>query len=140
MFRAVTSNSKLIKQGNENHHYDPHSTTLATAQVCQRWRAVALNYPVIWSRIINYQEHSPLWIETLLARSGSALIDVGGDSAFEAVEFGYCRGKPILQSIFQRIASLKTVSLCIWHAPLCWRSICCSFLKSPISQSRVLEF
>ena len=52
---------KLVEQGNENYSYDPHSTTLATAQVCQRWRAVALDYPVIWSRIINYEQHSPLW-------------------------------------------------------------------------------
>jgi hypothetical protein len=78
----LINTSKLVVQ---NHHYDPYSTILATAQVCQRWRAVALNYPVIWSRIINYERHSPLWIETLLVRSDSTLIDVGGDSIFEPV-------------------------------------------------------
>ena len=72
----LINTSKLVEQ---NHPHDPHSTTLATAQVCQRWRAVALDYHVIWSRITNYEQHSPLWIETLLARSGSALIDVGRD-------------------------------------------------------------
>ena len=125
----LINTSKSIKQGNENHPYDPHSTTLATALVCQRWRAVALNYPVIWSRIINYERHSPSWIETLLARSGSALIDVGGDSTFEAVKLQHPRGKPVLQSIFQRISSLKTVSLHIRRAP--WESICRSFLGQP---------
>jgi hypothetical protein len=59
----LINTSKLVEQGIENHLYDPHSTTLATAQVCQRWRAVALNYPIIWSSIINYEQHSPLWIE-----------------------------------------------------------------------------
>jgi hypothetical protein len=122
----LINTSKLVEQGNS---YNPHSTTLATAQVCQRWRAVALDYPVIWSRIINYEQHSPLWIETLLARSGSALIDVGGDSAFEPVKLQHPRGKPVLQSIFQRTSSLKTVSLHIRRAP--WESICHSFLGHP---------
>jgi F-box-like len=125
----LINTSKLVGQGNKNHPYDPHLTTLATAQVCQRWRAVALDYPVIWSRIINYERHSPLWIEKLLARSGSASIDVGGDSAFEAVKLQHPRGKPVLQSIFQRISSLKTVSLHIRRAP--WESICRSFLGHP---------
>jgi F-box-like len=107
--------SKLVKQ---NQLYDPHSTTLATAQICQRWRAVALNYPFIWSRIINYGRHSPLWIETLLARSGSTLIDVCGDSTFTPVIVEHPRVRPVvLQSIVKRTASLKTVSLCIRHAP-----------------------
>ena len=125
----LINTSKLVGQGSEIHPYDPHSTTLATSQVCQRWRAVALDYPVIWSRIINYERHSPSWIETLLTRSGSSLIDVGGDSAFEAVKLQHPRGKPVLQSIFQRISSLKTVSLHIRRAP--WESICRSFLGHP---------
>ena len=125
----LINTSKLVEQGNENHPYDPHLTTLATAQVCQRWRAVALDYPVIWSRIINYERHSPLWIETLLARSGSALIDVGADSALEPVKLQHPRGKPVLQSIFQRISTLKTVSLHIRRAP--WENICRSFLGHP---------
>ena len=117
----LINTSKLVKQGNENHPYDPHLTTLATAQVCQRWRAVALDYPVIWSRIINYEKHSPLWIETLLARSGSTLIDVGVDSPFEPVRLQHPQGKPVLQSIFQRISCLKTVSLHIQRD--LWESI-----------------
>ena len=125
----LINTSKLVEQGNENHPYDPHSTTLATAQVCQRWRAVALDYPVIWSRIINFEQHPPLWIETLLARSGSGLIDVGGDSAFEPIKLQHPRGKPVLQSIFQRVARLRTVSLYIRRAP--WESICRSFLGHP---------
>ena len=122
----LINTSKSVEQGNENHPYDPHSTTLSTAQVCQRWRAVALNYPVIWSRIINYEQHSPSWIETLLARSGSTLIDFGGDSVFEPVILQSPRGKPVLQSIFRRIARLKTVNLHILRAP--WEPICRTFL------------
>ena len=124
----LINNSKLVER---DHLYDPHSTTLATAQVCQRWRAVALNYPIIWSRIINYEQHSPLWIESLLARSGSTLIDVGGpgDSIFKSVKLQQPRTMPVLQSIFKRTASLKTVSLCIRDGP--WESICRSFLQHP---------
>ena len=124
----LINTSKLVKKRNENHPYDPHSTTLATTQVCQRWRAVALDYPVIWSRIINYERHSPLWIETLLARSGSTLIDVGGDSAFEPAKLYYPRGKPVLKSIFQRIASLKTFNACFRHYS---SEYCRSFLEHP---------
>ena len=134
----LINTSKLVEQGDENHPYDPHSTTLATAQVCQRWRAVALNYPFIWSRIINYEQHSPLWIETLLARSGSTLIDVGGDSASEPVRLQHPRGKPVLQSIFQRIANLKTIGLRIRRDPC--ESICRSFLGRPAPNLEFLNF
>ena len=125
----LINTSKSLEQGNENDPYDPHSTTLATAQVCQRWRAVALDYPVIWSRIINYERHSPLWIETLLGRSGSALIDVGGDSTFKPVRLQSPRYKPVLQSIFQRTASLKSINLDICSSP--WEPIYRSFLGHP---------
>ena len=84
---------------------------------------------MIWSSIINYEQHSPLWIETLLVRSGSALIDVGGDSAIQPVILRRPRGKRVLQSIFQRIASLKTVNLNICRSP--WEPICNSFLGRP---------
>ena len=114
------------KLGNQNYPHNPHSTTLATAQVCQRWRAVALNYSVLWSRIIDYERHSLLWIETLLTRSGSSLIDFDGDSVLKPVELQSSRGMAVLQSIFQRVASLQTVSLHIRRAP--WESICLSFL------------
>ena len=121
---------KLVEQGNENHPYDPHSTTLATTQVYQRWCAVALDYPVIWSRVINYERHSPLWIEKLLALSGFTLIDVGRDSPFEPVRLEHpSRSKLLLQSIFQRIASLKSVSLQIRRVP--WEPICRSFFRHP---------
>ncbi|KAF8806908.1 hypothetical protein BYT27DRAFT_6613293 [Phlegmacium glaucopus] len=131
----LINTSKLAEQENEKHLYDPHRTILATAQVCQRWRAVALNYSVLWSRIIDYERHSPLWIETLLARSGSSLIDVGGDSALDPIRLQHPRGEPVLQSIFQRITSLKTLSLQIRRAP--WESICHSFLGRPVAN---LEF
>lgn len=126
---------KLVEQENKNLLYDPHSTTLATAQVCRRWRTVALSYAVLWSHIIDYERHPPLWIETLLARSGFSLICVGGDSALEPVKLQNPRGKPVLQSIFQRNTRLKTLSLHIRRAP--WEFICRSFLGHPASN---LEF
>lgn len=120
---------KLVKQGNEKDSYDPLATTLASAQVCQRWRVVALGYPSLWSRIIDYERHSPLCIETLLERSGSSPFDVGSDSVYEPVQLRNPRGKPILESIFQRITRLKTLNLNIRRAP--WEYICCSFLGQP---------
>ena len=111
--------SELVKDG----RYD---RTLATAQVCQRWRAVALDYPIIWSRIIDYENHSPLWIETLLARSGSTLIDVGRDST---VKLQYPRATPVLKSIFKRNTNLKTVNLWLQRGSL--EPICRSFLRHP---------
>jgi hypothetical protein len=106
-----------------------YNRTLATSQVCQRWRAVALNYRIIWSRIIDYDQHSPLWIEILLGRSGSTLIDVGGDSIFEPVRLQRPRATPILRSIFNLSDNLKTVSLCIRCDS--WEHICLSFLRHP---------
>ena len=125
----LINTSKLVEQGNKNHPYDPHATTIATTQVCQRWRAVALDYSLLWGRIINYEEHSPSRIAMLLARSGSSLIDVGGDSVFEAVKLQNPRGKLVLQYIFQQITRLKTFSLHIRRDP--WASICRSFLSHP---------
>ena len=87
---------------------------------------VALDYPVIWSRIIDYERHPPEWIETLLARSGSSLIDVGRDRrVLEPVKLHH----PVLQSIFQRITALRSVSLHEVRAP--WKLICRSFLTHP---------
>ena len=133
----LINTSKLVEQGSKRHPYDPHSTTLATAQVCQRWRAVALNYPVLWSRIINYEQHSPSWIETLLTRSGSSLIDVDGNFFLEPIKLQSSRGQAVLRSIFQRVTSLKTVSLQIRRAP--WESICRSFLGRPAPNLEFLK-
>ena len=121
---------------NEDAFYN-HSTTLASAQVCQRWRAVALDYSALWSRIIDYERHSSSWIETLLARSGSSLIDVGGDSVLEPVKLENPRGEPVLQSIFERISTLRTVSLHIRRAP--WESICHSFFGHPVPNLEYLN-
>jgi hypothetical protein len=129
----LINTSKLVVR---NHCYDSHSTTLATSQVCQRWRAVALDYPVIWSRIINYERHTPFWIETLLARSGSGLIDVGGESASEYVILEHPGSKPIFQSIFQRNARLKTVNVYVLLFP--WECIYQSFLRHPAPNLEVL--
>ena len=114
--------------------YDSYYTTLATSQVCQRWRTVAFNYPVIWSRIINYEWHSPRLIETLLARSGSSLIDVGVDSEspFRVRVTPPCQCRTldmrVLKSIFQRTASLRTAALNIHRAN--WKPVR-SFFEHP---------
>ena len=52
-------------------------TTVASSQVCTRWRFIALNCHTIWSHIINYRRYSLKWIETLLVRSNPSSLDFG---------------------------------------------------------------
>ncbi|KAF8159349.1 hypothetical protein B0H34DRAFT_400134 [Crassisporium funariophilum] len=118
-------------------YYNPHSTTLATAQVCSRWRAVALSYSALWSKIIDYERHPPTWIEELLRRSGSSLIDVGEDSVFKPVELQNPRAMEVLQPVFGQSSRLRTFSLKIRLAP--WEFICQNLLRHPAPQLKYLN-
>ena len=58
-------------------HEIEHATTVASSQVCTRWRSIALNCHTICSLIIDYRRHSLKWIETLLNRSNLSSLDSG---------------------------------------------------------------
>ncbi|KAF8972752.1 hypothetical protein BDZ97DRAFT_855130 [Flammula alnicola] len=109
--------------------YDPHATTLSTILVCRRWHDVALSYPDIWSRIIDYERHPSSWVKELLHRSKSLPIDVGEDSVFKPVQLRNPRARAVLEHIFEESARLRTLSLQIRLAP--WEFICQSFLQHP---------
>ena len=52
------------------------TTTIDSSQVCRRWRQVALEYPILWARILDFDLDSAEWSEELLRRSKDLPIDV----------------------------------------------------------------
>ena len=117
------------KDGDEENPHSPLATLLSTGEVCRRWHDVASNYPMLWSRIIDFERHHPDFIADLLRRSKTSLFAVGGDSVFKAVQLRDPRAKTVLQSIFEHRLRIQTLSLNIRLAP--WEFICQNFLKHP---------
>ncbi|KAH9485071.1 hypothetical protein JR316_0001977 [Psilocybe cubensis] len=128
---------KELKEDKTSLVHDPYRTTITTLLVCKRWYTVALSYPPLWSRIIDYRRHSPQWIAELLSRSKHSLIDVGQDSVFELVRLRDARGKTILKHIFDHASTLRTLSLEITFAP--WEFICKEFLQYPAPELEYLN-
>lgn len=52
------------------------TTTIRSSQVCRRWRQVALEYPILWARMLDFDLDSAEWSEELLRRSKDLPIDV----------------------------------------------------------------
>ncbi|KIK02123.1 hypothetical protein K443DRAFT_677895 [Laccaria amethystina LaAM-08-1] len=52
------------------------TTTIYSSQVCCRWRQVALEYPILWARMLDFHLDSAEWSEELLRRSQDLPIDV----------------------------------------------------------------
>jgi hypothetical protein len=52
------------------------TTTICSSQVCRRWRQVALEYPILWARMVDFELDSAEWSEELLRRSKDLAIDV----------------------------------------------------------------
>ena len=117
--------------------HDPHTTTLSLLRVCKRWHDVAMSYPVLWSRIIDFEIHPPAWVKELLRRSKTSLIEVGEDSVFKYVPLRYPRGKVMLHHMFEDPSRIKTLSLQIRLAP--WEYICQNFLQYPATNIEYLN-
>jgi hypothetical protein len=105
-----------------------HATTVASSQVCSRWRSIALNCHTIWGPIIDYPEHSLKWIETLLDRSNPSSLDFGRrvNSVFLPD-----REQSVLELVFNHIDRLRIFNL-HFHASFSnWELVCSRFLQSP---------
>ena len=55
---------------------DVRKTLISTCLVCKRWQALIYHYPLLWSRVIDYERDTPMCINELLHRSGSTDIEV----------------------------------------------------------------
>ena len=113
-----------------------HATTVASSQVCTRWRSIALNHQTIWGRIIDYHRHSLKWIETLLDRSNPSLLDFGS-----RIDMVYCaiiadKGQGVLELVFNHIDRLKIFNVKI-ETSSSWELVCSRFLRLPVPN---LEF
>jgi hypothetical protein len=88
-----------------------HATTVASSQVCTRWRSIALNSRSIWSLIIDYPRHSLKWIEILLDRSNPSLLDFGSRINKVLLEELVDGGQGVLELVFNHIDRLRIFNL-----------------------------
>ena len=111
-----------------------HATTVASSQVCTRWRSIALNCHTIWSLIIDYSQHSLIWIETLLDRSNPSPLDFGSQSNHVYLEDG---GQGVLELVFKHINRLRIFNLYV-ESPS-WELVCSRFLQLPAPNLEVFH-
>ena len=109
---------------------EKHATTVASSQVCTRWRSIALNYHAIWGRIINYRRHSLKWLETLLDRSNPSLLDFGS-----RIDWVYCatiadKGQGVLELVLNHVDRLRIFNVKIATSSS-WELVCSRFLQLP---------
>ena len=106
-----------------------HATTVASSQVCMRWRSIALQCHAIWGPIIDYSRHSLKWIETLLDRSHSSPLDFGSRIARVNTFYLLDGGQGVLELVFNHIDRLRTFNLEVPDS--CWDLLCSRFLQLP---------
>ena len=103
-----------------------HATTLASSQVCTRWRSIAFNCHMIWGLIIDYRRHSLRWIERLLDRSNPSSLDFGGRLNYMFLADGE---QDVLELVFNHIDRLRIFNA---HLPASsWELVCSRFLHLP---------
>ena len=104
-----------------------HATTVASSQVCTRWRSIALDCHTIWSLIIDYHRHPLKWIETLLDRSNPSLLDFGGRSKIVRLRDLVDGGQGVLELVLNHVDRLRIFNL---HGPICtWELVSLRFLQ-----------
>ena len=106
-----------------------HATTVASSQVCTRWRCIALNCRTIWGRIIDYHRHSLKWIETLLDRSNPTSLDFGSRIKIVYLADLADGGQGVLELVFNHIDRLRIFNLQIRVSS--WELVCSRFLQLP---------
>ena len=106
-----------------------HATTVASSQVCMRWRSIALQCHTIWGPIIDYSRHSLKWIETLLNRSHPSPLDFGSRIARVNTVSLLDGGQGVLELVFNHIDRLRTFNLEFPES--CWDLVCSRFLQLP---------
>ena len=106
-----------------------HATTVASSQVCTRWRSIALDCHTIWSLIIDYPRHSLKWIETLLDRSNPSLLDFGSRVDKVLLEELADGGQGVLELVFNHVDRLRIFNLNIPVST--WELVCSRFLHMP---------
>ncbi|KAF9479558.1 hypothetical protein BDN70DRAFT_684895 [Pholiota conissans] len=121
-------NALKYRDGDGEAH-NSQTTTLRTILVCKRWNTVVMNYPVIWSHLIDYEKQAPVWIKELLQRSKMSPLDVGEGSVFRCIQLRNPRAQPVLGYIFEQAPRIRTLSLQIRLSP--WDYICKFFLQHP---------
>ena len=105
-----------------------HETTVASSQVCRRWRSVALQCPRIWGSIIDYSRHPLKWIETLLDRSHPSPLDFGNRIFFVNLRDSYGR-VGVLELVFNHIDRLRIFNL--MDTVSSWELVSTRFLQLP---------
>ena len=103
-----------------------HETTVASSQVCKRWRSIALQYPMIWGSIIDYSRHPLEWIETLLDRSHPSSLDFG--NRFFPVNLKDSR-LGVLELVFNHVDRLRILNLKVGVSS--WELVSSRFLQLP---------
>jgi len=96
---------------------------------CKRWHGLSYNYPLLWTRVIDFEKDNAEYIAELLRRSGSAPLEIGMDSAVDAVQQKNRQAVKVLQTIFEHRSRIKNMNVSIRYAP--WEFICQNFLDHP---------
>ena len=101
-------------------------TTVASSQVCRRWRSVALECRRIWGYIIDYSRDPLKWIETMLDRSHPSSLDFG--DRIYAVYLTNSR-QDVLELVFNHFDRLRIFNLKVDVSS--WELLCSRFLQLP---------
>ena len=105
------------------------ATTMASSQVCTKWRSAALNYPMIWGHIIFYRKHSLRWINQLLRRSEPSLLDFGSRLQPISIKDRQDGELGVLELVLNNMPRLRIFSLQATTA--CWELLQTRFLQQP---------
>jgi hypothetical protein len=108
---------------------DIRKTLISICLACKRWHELAYNYTLLWTQVIDFEKDNAEYIADLLRRSGSAPLEIGMDSAFDAVQQQHKQSVEVLRTIFEHRSRIKNMNLSIRYAP--WEFICQNFLDHP---------